>query len=229
MERRREGKSLAAIPDECAGLIDAMREAERGDHRPLEKWMREARPCLVAALEGAGYSVDSAEDAVCEMLAKALSVARDGLELRNEHGWMSVLLSHAAINAWRRRQREVSLEQARFREVASVGCFVDTPTILDQAISRLPIPFRQICTAQYVRGGSRADTIRYLLRWRPNVSRQTGRWLLREAHQMLRAAIAGEDIRRRWPARFSRNSRWKSTPPPGFERHFCGRATPHRE
>ncbi|MBI4879442.1 MAG: hypothetical protein HY812_07240 [Planctomycetes bacterium] len=43
---------------------------------------------------------------------------------------------------------------------------------------------------------------------------ETARWLIREAHGMLRAALAGASSRDVWPMRFSRKNPWYAALPP---------------
>ena len=79
----------------------------------------------------------------------------------------------------------------------------------------LPAPYAQIAHLQYQAGWSRADIACWLAGWRP-VGEDGVRKLIRQTHEMLRSLGRGEELRDRWPGRFSRKNGWIGTPPPPF-------------
>ncbi len=218
-ERRARGMGYLPaprIPRVALGLLRAVECSRNGDHSLIEVWMRRPAAALQQALEHQRWAPWFAEECTTAIIERLILQGTPPVPVECEASWLSACLHRMYLDEIRRvrRRRTESLtgDEPITADIADPGVFQS----LTRAAKRLPPPYRQICHLQYIRGATRQEVLAYLRSWRP-VSPEQARWLLREAHRMLRLILNGEDPKARWPRRY-KCTPWILTPPPPVAR-----------
>jgi len=198
---------------ECGGT----RFDPLGDEAHWLRFYREARR-LVSRWKGCVRDSDEVvQEAIVRILVRAGT--RDSADRSTEAAWLWGVLRNV-VREQARQESRLRLLSARAAETLAS----DAPDPAEAAEARdqlrklrdvcgsLPLPHAVIAQLR-VAGLTRRQVASYVARWRPAGADETRR-LWRQTLEMLRLAMAGVDLRRRFPRSFSEKNPWNTTPPP---------------
>jgi len=232
--RRKDRKSWRArtprIEADCAGLVGALEQAMLGDELALCAWFGHAPPVLRRCLRDLGVASADVKGGAQIVVLRVWKFLRSGRSVAYEQPWLARIVRNVAADLRQRRHptdepldaaSPIAADEDPFQEVDDADEVRHWRGQVQSALHMLPQPNRKIARLRLTKKGATRRAMRsFLIRW----SRRTGRpigpdqalryW--RETLPMVRAAVEGEDLKGRWPRRFSTKNRWTTTPPPQF-------------
>lgn len=226
----------------------ARREHVRGAVAPREAraahfdWSHVGRVAFALGRRTAGrygWDFTTGEDLAQEALARLAARRDQHAVIASPAHWLARTIHNLAEDHRTRRRGPVGplpgtgLEPPDRADLASSADPADQAEHADllrvalALVDELPPPCKQIAALQLDHGCSRREIVRLLRVWRPEVPDGTCRWLLATTHVMLRAAVDGVDLRRRWAWWFDEEKNlWSATPSPNQRVYGRDRRSP---
>jgi DNA-directed RNA polymerase specialized sigma24 family protein len=195
------------LPIAVEGIIDAVRQSERGDASALETWHRAGYPILLSVLARWSKHDQHAGHLAGEISEQALTAVRKGHAIRSERGWMARIASRGLarlLSSDKTTPLPADLNQlpAATAQPLLVLIREENRARVRTAIAGLPTEYKFVLTLRYISGRTEQDTCARTEK-RYGIGRGGTRCRLQAGLEMVKITLEGRSPRACFPWRYA--------------------------